>query len=101
MLQIRSKFSPAHPSTTGAPEGDALSVCAILTIAATFFHRMSHVQVQPFTYADNWTFLSSSQRALFRAMTSTLNFTSALRMKVEINKSWGWGTSKDMRSFGS
>lgn len=32
-------------------------------------------------------------------MTSTLNFTSALRMKVDINKSWGWGTSKDMRQF--
>lgn len=99
MLQIHSKFSPAVASTTGAPEGDALSVCAMLTIAAAFFHRMSHIQVRPFTYADNWTFLSTSQRALFRALVSTLNFTSALRMKVDINKSWGWGTSKEMRQF--
>lgn len=36
MLQIRSKFSAAHFSATGAPEGDALSVCAMLTIAAAF-----------------------------------------------------------------
>ena len=99
VLQIRGKCGTRLPSTTGVPEGDALSVCAMLAIAACFFHRMSFCRVTPFTYADNWTFMSSSQRSLFRAFTQMLNFTSALRMKVDLKKSWGWGTHKEMRAF--
>ena len=100
-LQIRQACGMPSLSTTGAPEGDALSVCAMLVIAAAFFHKMSSIQVQPFTYADKWTFTSTSQRALFRAMVATLNFTSSLRMKVDIQKSWGWGTDLSMRTFWS
>lgn len=100
-LQIRQACGTPSLSTTGAPEGDALSVCAMLVIAAAFFHKMSSIQVQPCTYADNWTFMSTSQRALFRAMVATLNFTTALRMKVDIQKSWGWGTDLSMRTFWS
>ena len=99
ILQIKGSCGQPMPSTTGVPEGDALSVCAMLAIAAVFFRRMSNCRVLPFTYADNWTFMSGSQRALFRAFTSTLNFTNALRMKVDLKKSWGWGTSKEMRLF--
>ena len=98
-LQIKGFCSKPVPSTTGAPEGDALSVCAMLAIAAVYFHRMSLCRVTPFTYADNWTFMSNSQRSLFRAFISTLNFAQALQMKVDLKKSWGWGTSKEMRLF--
>ena len=98
-LQIKGFCSKPVPSTTGAPEGDALSVCAMLAIAAVYFHRMSLCRVTPFTYADNWTFMSNSQRSLFRAFTSTLNFAQALQMKVDLKKSWGWGMSKEMRLF--
>lgn len=70
-LQIRQACGTPSLSTTGAPEGDALSVCAMLVIAAAFFHKMSFIQVQPFMYADNWTFMSTSQRALFRATVAT------------------------------
>ena len=95
MLQTRQGFSDSYPSTAG----DSLSVCAMLVIAAAFFHYMAQARVTPFTYADNWTFLSTSERNLFRAMRTTLNFTHALRMKVDIRKSWGWGTTKSMRDF--
>lgn len=76
-----------------------MSVCAMLAIAATFFKRMSIQQVTPFTYADNWTFMSTDQRSLFRAFMDTLNFAHAIRMKIDIRKSWGWGTNADMRKF--
>ena len=99
MLQVRGVCSTAVESTTGAPEGDSMSVCAMLAIAATFFQRMSIIQVTPFTYADNWTFMSTSQRALFRAFLDTLNFAHAIRMKIDIKKSWGWGTNDAMRKF--
>ena len=101
MLQTSKNFGPACSSTTGAPEGDALSVCAMLVIAAIFFHHMSQARATPFTYADNWTFLSDNERSLFRALRTTLNFTHAIRMKVDIKKSWAWGTAKSMRDFWS
>ena len=41
--------------------------------------------------------MSSDKRALFRALIETLNFASAIRMKIDIGKSWGWGTNDDMR----
>lgn len=36
LLQIKGKCSDTRSSTTGAPEGDSMSVCAMLVIAATF-----------------------------------------------------------------
>ena len=98
-LQIRGCCGPVSSATTGTPEGDAMSVCAMLVIAATFFKRMSILRVTPFTYADNWTFMSTDQRSLFRAFIDTLNFAHALRMKIDIRKSWGWGTNDEIRKF--
>lgn len=57
LLQVRGRCSETRSSATGAPEGDSMSVCAMLVIAA-FFRKTSIVNVQPFTYADNWTFMS-------------------------------------------
>lgn len=99
MLQVRNQVSDPVHSTTGAPEGDAMSVCAMLVIAATYFRRMTNIPVTPFTYADNWTFMSTSQRHLFRAFVDTLNFAQTMRMKIDLNKSWGWGTNSIMRQF--
>lgn len=70
MLHVRNQYSSPVRSTTGAPEGDAMLVCAMLVIAATYFRRMSVISVTPFTYADNWTFMSTDQRCLFRALVS-------------------------------
>ena len=101
MLQTRQGFSHSYPSTTGAPEGDSLSVCAMLAASycSSLFPSYGTSSCYPFTYADNWTFLSTSERNLFRAVRTTLNFTHALRMKVDIRESWGWGTTKSMRDF--
>lgn len=99
MLQIKNQCSQPVRSTTGAPEGDAMSVSAMLVIAATFFRRMSNISVTPFTYADNWTFMSTDQRSLFRALINTLNFAQTLRIKIDLGKSWGWGTNSVMRVF--
>lgn len=99
ILQVRGRCSSKQSSTTGAPEGDAMSVCAMLVIAATFFRKMTIARVQPFTYADNWTLMSPDKRALFQALIQTLNFATTIRMKIDIGKSWGWGTNEEMRKF--
>lgn len=64
-----------------------------------FFRKVSIIQVTPFTYADNWTFMSNDQRLLFRALIATLNFAHSIKMKIDIQKSWGWGTNDEMRKF--
>ena len=41
-------------STTGAPEGDSLSVLAMLALATAFHWPISNESVSPHGYADNW-----------------------------------------------
>ena len=41
-------------STTGAPEGDSLSVLAMLAPATAFHWSISNESVSPHGYADNW-----------------------------------------------
>ena len=62
-IEASSFGSSASSLATGAPEGDSMSVCAMLAIAATFFKRMSNIRITPFTYADNWTFMSQDKRS--------------------------------------
>lgn len=61
-------------------------MCAMLVIAATYFRRMTNISVTPFTYADNWTFMSTDERSLFRALIGTLNFAQTLKMKIDLNR---------------
>ena len=54
-------------STTGVPEGCSISVLAMVATSCFFYFRLVHVQIQPFAYADNWSWLSRSQRQHFIA----------------------------------
>ena len=74
-------------STTGVPEGDVWSVLAMLATSALFYFRNASPHLSPFTYADNWSWISKSISENFKAWIRTLNLTASLRMIISISKS--------------
>ena len=80
-------------STTGVPEGDVWSVLAMIAISTLFYYKNVTVTVTPFSYADNWSWISHTVRDNFKAWIKTLNLVGSLRMVISIAKSWLWATS--------
>ena len=44
-------------STTGVPEGCSISVLAMLATSCFFYCNLVNATIQPFAYADNWSWL--------------------------------------------
>eukprot|EP00435_Cladocopium_sp_Y103_P057297 s916_g19.t1 len=84
-------------SSTGAPEGDSLSVLAMLALAAAFHWCIANERVVPHGYADNWGWSTFNQAAHRTAYQGTLRLTSSLKLLIDFNKSWHWGVNKDFR----
>ena len=87
------------PCTTGVPEGDALSVLSMISLSACFYYRLADEHTWPYAYADNWSWLTCSQKAHFRAYIKMLNLVSSLNLQIDFRKSWHWGISKNFRQF--
>ena len=75
-------------STTGVPEGDVWSVLAMIGVSTLFYFKNLTPNVNPFSYVDNWSWMSTSTRENFLAWIRTLNLVSALRMVISIAESW-------------
>ena len=85
-------------STTGAPEGDSLSVLAMLALAAAFHWAIANDAVTPHGYADNWGWSTFNFEHHKVAFMSTVNFTRALRLQIDFEKSWHWSITKEFRN---
>ena len=86
-------------STTGVPEGCSISVLAMLGTSAFFYYNLMSPVVHPFAYADNWSWLTRQQQAHLRALDMVKKVTRVLRLQIDFNKSWHWGTTKEFRKF--
>ena len=64
---------------------------------AIFITSWLHPKIQPFTYADNWSWLASEQRAHFVAFRQMQEAVSFLRLQLDSKKSWHWATTKIFR----
>lgn len=92
-LQSGKDLGPPMTSTTGLPEGDSLSVVGMLSLSFVFHQKLHSPQLRPYAYADNWSFMTASERAAFHAMKTILNLVKELRMVIDFSKSWAWATS--------
>ena len=99
--EIHGRLGPPLPSTTGAPEGDCISVLAMIALSTVFYYRLRVAApvVQPFAYADNWSWITDHQKSHFKAMVGILNLCHALKVTINFQKSWHWGTTKAFRDF--
>ena len=66
----------------------------MIGLSTVFYCRLLKPNLVPSTYADNWSWLTTDERAMFAAFTSLLNLVTSLRMQVDIKKSWVWATDK-------
>ena len=103
-VMVRFPFIQGHvtsgiPSTTGVPEGCSISVLSMLATSTMYFYRLNGEHVKPFAYADNWSWMSSQQRAHFIAYEQMLRLVEVLRLRVDFAKSWHWGSTKQFRDY--
>ena len=96
-LQIRGNIGPPMSMTTGVPEGDSLSVCAMLVVSSAFYWTLCSPTVYPYAYADNWSYLTTSQRANIQAFHQVQKLVEDLRMQIDYTKSWAWGATAEAR----
>ena len=63
---IQGCVAPGIHSTTGVPEGCSISVLSMLTTSCQFHSLSVNESIRPFTYADNWSWMSKAQRLHFK-----------------------------------
>ena len=98
-VQIGQNLGTVAPSSCGIPEGDALSVCGMICVAYHYhqYLTLSLNQIRVGIYADNWGWLTMSQKQNFLALQKTLQFVHSIRMTIDFEKSWAWATGRDFR----
>lgn len=96
---IQGCVSIGISSTTGVPEGCSISVLSMLATSCLYHSWLKAEHVRPFAYADNWSWMSSRQRAHYFAYQQVLRLTNVMRLSIDHAKSWHCGTKKDFREF--
>ena len=84
-------------STTGIPEGDSCSVLGMVVLSAFYHYRIRTPKLQPYSFADNWSWLTTCDRDHFRAMIKVMNLVQSIKMQIDFGKSWAWGITKKFR----
>jgi len=95
---LHGMLGPPIASTTGAPEGDSLSVLATLASATAFHWSVANDSVTPHGYAYNWGWSTFNFGCHRMAFASVLNFSSSLRLEIDFDKSWHWSITKEFRN---
>ena len=98
LFQCGPDLGPPLPGTTGAPEGDPVSVLAMLSVCFLFHHMLSPV-VRPASYMDNWSWTSELREAHGPALQGLIELTDCLRMQVDWSKTYFWSTSASDRAW--
>lgn len=98
-LQSGKSLGEAHGATTGLPEGDSMSVVGMLALSYLYYQRIRTPKLHPYTYADNWSFMSMDQRDCMQAMIKIFNLVHSLKMRIDFTKSWCWATTKQFQEF--
>ena len=96
----RNWISDALRSTTGVVEGDSLSVVGMIGIAAFWWQTVHKPGIHPMAYADNLSWYADSFYLHRQVLQNTIRVFEMLRIPIDWNKTWIWGTSKaDYRSW--
>ena len=102
VLELAGEIGEEWVSTTGVPEGCAMSLVSMLTLTAwAAGHIKSFVSndmAEFLAYADNWGILVDSFNDLRSGIFSLFQFVQMLRMNIATDKSWTWSTRPKMRA---
>ena len=91
VFQVNGHLSPPVPSSTGLPEGDALSVVGMLAVAWVFSQVVDDFVVSK-SYVDNWCWSTDLVEGHAPAFAQLLDLVSSLKMQIDWEKSYFWAT---------
>ena len=76
-----------HPSSTGYPEGDPLSVVAMLAISYTWIVGIKQTcpGVDPQAYADNWEWMTPDVQEAIQALCISSGFAAMLDIDIAMD----------------
>ena len=85
----------------GTPEGDPISVAAmaVLCLAAAEFFRPAEATFS--TYVDNWSWRASTVQTMTLTVPRVVRWLHAAKLPVDWDKSYAWGTSRELRLWWS
>ena len=86
--------SAAHHCWNGAPEGDPMSVVAMVGICYLASLVCSHDNVEFESYVDNWSWATPSRSALSTMMPLAVDFLAGLSLPIDVGKSYVWATKR-------
>ena len=93
--QVGQECSFFFDTSTGCPEGDSLSVVAMVFIAWLWVEGIIRIQddMGASAYADNWTWWAVDPNLHQPAFQRTLSLTDDLGLEIDWQKTWRWETS--------
>ena len=103
---VRNSLSPAITSTVGMPEGDALSVYAMVQLDLAWHTYLMVFQptVKSWSFVDNLTWTSPSTGDTAAALVGTKAFFQLWNLELDDAKTYAWSTDraaqKDLRGLG-
>ena len=99
LSQVGDNLGTPLFSTTGVPEGDAMSVCGMICLASCY-HDYVNMNLDDITvniYADNWGWATPRPYVNFHALRLTMQFVTSIRMIIDFMKSWAWAVGRNFK----
>ena len=80
-------------SSTGVPEGDALSVAAAIAVCVLYDAALTSVELTPTLFVDNWAWHTSEPERHAEGLRVTQTFVQSMRLSIDWAKSMAWAAS--------
>lgn len=90
--QISGQLFPTTIATTGVPEGDSLSVTAMMAVNQFWTALTQHPSIRLHAYADNWSYSAKDPELHSPTVQSLIRITQAMALVIDWDKTWGWST---------
>lgn len=94
---IDQQLHEIPPATTGVPEGDAMSVVAMLGINAFMVSLLEPLTQKIHAFADNWSYSTSNTSHHRPTIQKIVQITRSLSLGIDWGKTWACGTHSDHR----
>ena len=98
---VNGSVSRGIPSNRGYPEGCGMS-CLAMLLLTQLWHEWVHDSCQmckPMSFVDNWEVLCNSAESVKQAFQKTLEFTRALDISVDAQKTFTWAVQAQDRKL--
>lgn len=91
---IRNETIASSRPNCGFPEGDCMSIVAMLAVSRLWVQLIQVEHLLPHSFADNWSWVTNNHLLHRQTMEKTLQLAKAIRLTIDWEKTWIWGTTK-------